>query len=73
MQAIVSIFEFFTISIKIQHHFIGNLVCWGGVARLAVSIISDQEKRDKFVTEAFNGAQKVWGSWENDGFMNEGI
>ena len=50
-----------------------NIVCWGGVAKIGVTTISDQIRRDKFVSEAFNGAQYSWGSWKSDGFMHEGI
>ena len=49
-----------------------NVVCWGGVAMIALSTISDQTRRDKFVSEAFKGAQYSWDVWSSDGFMVEG-
>ena len=52
--------------------FKGNIICWGGVAKVAIATISDQTRRDKFVKEAFKGAQYSWGSWKSDGFMHEG-
>ena len=50
-----------------------NIVCWGGVARVALATISDQARRDKFIAEAFTGAQASWGCWKSDGFMHEGL
>ena len=49
-----------------------NIVCWGGVASVALMTISDQARRDKFVFEAFSGAQASWGCWKSDGFNHEG-
>ena len=50
-----------------------NVLCWGGVARIAISSITDQVKRDKYVNAALNGAQYSWGAWRQDGFNSEGI
>ena len=50
-----------------------NLVCWGGVAQIALNVISDQNKRDKYISEAFKNSQYSWNSWETDGFNNEGM
>jgi hypothetical protein len=52
--------------------FFYSVVCWGGVARVAIMVISDQEKRDQYVDAAFTGAQYSWGSWKSDGFNHEG-
>ena len=49
-----------------------NIVCWGGVARVGLIMISDQIKRDKYISEAFNGAQSSWSGWLPDGFNHEG-
>ena len=50
-----------------------NIVCWGGVATVGISTISDETRRERFVTEAFKGAQYSWKSWKSDGFLHEGI
>ena len=50
-----------------------NLVCWSGVAMIAVSLISDQTKRDKYVSAAFTGSLPYsWSIWNPDGYMLEG-
>ncbi len=43
------------------------------MARVALVAISDQTKRDFYVSEAFIGAQWSLTSWKSDGFNPEGI
>ena len=49
-----------------------NVVCWGGVARIALTTISDPVKRYNYVTAALIGAKYSWDAWRKDGFMSEG-
>ena len=50
-----------------------NVVCWSGVARIALTTISDPVKRNNYVTAALTGAQHSWDAWRKDGFMGEGV